>query len=73
MQTNPPFNDPYSNDNRIVEEILYTKSKIAFKEFEKINKKKNKTFVVAGGVAANIRIREILMKYYIQIQHLPNF
>ena len=45
-----------------IEEILYKKSKIAFKEFKKINKNKNKTFVVAGGVAANKKIREVLIK-----------
>ena len=42
-----------------IEEILYKKSKIAFKEFKKINKNGNK-FVVAGGVAANKKIRKVL-------------
>ena len=44
---------------KTIEEILYRKSKIAFKEFRKINKKGNK-FVVAGGVAANKKIRKVL-------------
>ena len=44
---------------RTIEEILYKKSKIAFKEFRKINKNGNK-FVVAGGVAANKKIRKVL-------------
>jgi len=44
---------------RTVEEILYKKSKIAFKEFKKINNNGNK-FVVAGGVAANKKIRKVL-------------
>ena len=44
---------------KTIEEILYKKSKIAFKEFRKINKKGNK-FVVAGGVAANKKIRKVL-------------
>ena len=44
---------------KTIEEILYKKSKIAFKEFRKINKKGNK-FVVAGGVAANKKIRNVL-------------
>jgi len=44
---------------KTVEEILYKKSKIAFKEFRKINKNGNK-FVVAGGVAANQKIRKVL-------------
>ena len=47
---------------KTMEEILYKKSKIAFQEFNNINKNRNKTFVVAGGVAANKKIREILIK-----------
>ena len=47
---------------KTMEEILYKKSKVAFKEFNNINKNKNKTFVVAGGVAANKKIREVLIK-----------
>jgi N6-L-threonylcarbamoyladenine synthase len=45
---------------KTVEEILYKKTKIAFKEFEKQNKTKKKVFVVAGGVAANKNIRSML-------------
>ncbi len=45
-----------------IEEILYEKSKIAFNEFKNIAKNKEKKFVVAGGVAANKKIREILIK-----------
>ena len=45
---------------KTVEEILYKKTKIAFREFEKQNKIKKKIFVVAGGVAANKNIRSIL-------------
>ena len=45
---------------RTIEEILYKKSKIAFEEFKKINKESKDTFVVAGGVAANKRIRTVL-------------
>jgi len=47
---------------KTMEEILYKKSKIAFQEFNNINKNKNKTFVVSGGVAANKKIREVLIK-----------
>ena len=43
---------------RTIEEILYKKSKVAFQEFKKINN--TNIFVVAGGVAANKRIREVL-------------
>ena len=42
--------------------ILKKKTLIAFKEFEKLTKSKNKTFVIAGGVAANISIRNNLKK-----------
>jgi len=45
---------------KTIEEILYKKSKIAFKEFRKINNDSKNTFVVAGGVAANKRIRNVL-------------
>ncbi len=42
---------------KTIEEILYKKTKVAFLEFEKQNKPKKKKFVVAGGVAANKKIR----------------
>ena len=45
---------------KTVVEILYKKTKIAFEEFEKQNKLKEKTFVVAGGVAANEKIRSMI-------------
>jgi len=43
---------------KTIEEILYKKTKIAFKEFKKNNN--GNTFVIAGGVAANKKIRENL-------------
>ncbi len=46
---------------KTVEEILYKKTKIAFKEFEKQNNIDTKKFVVAGGVAANKKIRSMLI------------
>ena len=46
---------------KTVEEILYKKTKIAFKEFEKINRTNKKIFVIAGGVAANKKIRSVLI------------
>ena len=46
---------------RTIEEILYIKSKIAFKEFLK-NSISKKSFVVAGGVAANKGIRKKLIQ-----------
>jgi len=46
---------------KTVEEILYKKTKIAFLEFEKNNDLNQKIFVVAGGVAANKKIRSMLI------------
>ena len=43
-------------------EILYKKTKVAFSEFEKLIKLKEKKFVVAGGVAANKKIRDMLIE-----------
>ena len=51
---------------KTIEEILYKKTKIAFGEFEKENKIKEKKFVVAGGVAANKNIRFMLQKLCIE-------
>ena len=46
---------------RTIEEILYKKTKIAFTDFEKQSKPTKKNFVVAGGVAANKNIRNMLL------------
>ena len=46
---------------KTIEEILYKKTKIAFNEFEKQSNTQNKIFVVAGGVAANKKIRSMLI------------
>ena len=46
---------------KTIEEILYKKTKIAFNEFEKQNSIREKVFVVAGGVAANRKIRSMLI------------
>ena len=47
---------------KTIEEILYFKTKIAFNEFTKNNVENKNSFVVAGGVAANIGIRKKLIK-----------
>ena len=47
---------------KTVIEILHKKTKIAFTEFEEQIKPKDKKFVVAGGVAANKGIRNMLIK-----------
>ena len=46
---------------KTIEQILYKKSKIALDEFRLLNKQSKKTFVVAGGVAANNKIRQVLI------------
>ena len=46
---------------KTVEEILKKKTKIAFDEFEKQNNSQEKVFIVAGGVAANKKIRSMLI------------
>ena len=49
-----------------IEQIMHKKTLEAFNEFEKINKIKKKTFVVAGGVAANKKLREMFRKICIE-------
>ena len=64
IKTNQEKYDLAASFQKTVEEILYKKSKIAFAEFKEINVK-NK-FVVAGGVAANKNIREVLINLCIE-------
>ena len=47
---------------KTINEILYEKTKVAMEEFLKNKKNIQKTFVIAGGVAANLTIRENLTK-----------
>ena len=47
---------------KTIEEILSKKTKIAFEQFEKNKTLKKRVFVVAGGVAANKKIRTMLIK-----------
>jgi len=61
IKTDQEKYDLAASFQKTIEEILYKKSKIAFKEFIKINGNKKNTFVVAGGVAANKKIREVLI------------
>jgi N6-L-threonylcarbamoyladenine synthase len=60
IKTNQERYDLAASFQKTIEEILYKKSKIAFREFKKINKTNKNKFVVAGGVAANKKIREVL-------------
>jgi len=60
IKTDQEKYDLAASFQRTIEEILYKKSKIAFLEFKKMNETNQNKFVVAGGVAANKRIREVL-------------
>jgi N6-L-threonylcarbamoyladenine synthase len=60
IKTNQEKYDLAASFQKTVEEILYKKSKIAFKEFKSLNNTKDNKFVVAGGVAANKKIRKTL-------------
>ena len=62
IKTDQEKYDLAASFQKTVEEILYKKSKIAFKEFKNINEDKANIFVVAGGVAANKKIRKVLTK-----------
>ena len=53
--------------------ILNKKTKIAFEEYEKQMKIKEKKFVVAGGVAANKEIRNMLIKLCEEKKYEPIF
>ena len=58
---------------KTVIEILYKKTRIAFAEFENLNKPKKKKFVVAGGVAANKDIRNMLVNLSKEAGYEPIF
>ena len=58
---------------KTIEKILYKKTKIAFKEFEKQNENKEKIFVVAGGVAANKNIRSMLKNLCVENNYKSMF
>ena len=73
IKTNQDKFDLAASFQKTIEKILYKKSKIAFKEFQKISKKKRNTFVVAGGVAANKKIRKVLTDLSIKENFDPIF
>ena len=60
IKTDQEKYDLAASFQKTIEEILYKKSRIAFKEFKNIYSNKSNIFVVAGGVAANKGIREVL-------------
>jgi len=58
---------------KTINEILYEKTKIAMEEFLKDNKNNENSFVIAGGVAANLKIRENLIKLSKEKKFSPIF
>ena len=58
---------------KTINEILYEKTKIAMEEFLKDKKNIEKIFVIAGGVAANLKIRENLTKLSEEKKFSPIF
>ena len=58
---------------KIIEEILCKKSKVAFKEFKKNNKTNKNIFVIAGGVASNKNIRQKLKDLSLKEKFDPIF
>ena len=62
IKTNQEKYDLAASFQKTIEEIIYKKSKVAFKEFKNINRNINNKFVIAGGVAANKKIRNVLIK-----------
>ena len=66
IETDQEKYDLAASFQKTIEEILHRKTKLAFKEFEKQNNLKEKIFVVAGGVAANKKIRSMLIKLCVE-------
>ena len=62
IKTNQEKYDLAASFQSTIEKILHKKTKIAFSLFEKENDLEEKKFVVAGGVAANKKIRSMLIK-----------
>ena len=58
IKTDQEKYDLAASFQKTIEEILYKKSRIAFKEFKNIYDNKSNIFVVAGGVAANKKLEK---------------
>ena len=58
---------------KTINEILYEKTKVAMDQFLKNKKNKKNTFVIAGGVASNLSIRENLIKLAKEKKFLAEF
>ena len=73
IKTDQEKYDLAASFQKTIGEILYKKSRIAFKEFKNIYDNKNNIFVVAGGVAANKKIREVLTSLSLEENFKPIF
>ena len=73
IKTDQEKYDLAASFQKTIEEILYKKSRIAFKEFKNIYDNKSNIFVVAGGVAANKKIREVLTSLSLEENFKPVF
>ena len=58
---------------KTINEILYEKTKVAMKKFLENKKNKQNIFVIAGGVASNLSIRENLTKLAKEKNFIPIF
>ena len=73
IKTDQEKYDLAASFQKTIEEILYKKSRIAFKEFKNIYGNKSNIFVVAGGVAANKKIRKVLTSLSLEENFKPIF
>ena len=73
IETDQEKFDLAASFQKTIIEILYKKTKIAFVEFTKQLKPKEKKFVVAGGVAANEKIRNMLINLCKEESYEPIF
>ncbi len=73
IKTNQDRYDLAASFQKTVENILHKKTKVAFKEFKKISTKNKNIFVIAGGVAANQKIRKNLKNLAMEENFKPIF
>ena len=73
LKTDQEKFDLAASFQKTIIEILNKKTKIAFTEFEKQTKTKEKKFVAAGGVAANKEIRSMLINICKEKNYEPIF
>ena len=73
IKNNQDKHDLAASFQKTIEEILVKKTKIAFDQFKKISQTKNNFFVIAGGVAANNKIRNKLEKVSFEENFMPIF